>query len=77
MHELGFANLSFGAVALVAAFLPGWGLIGAAPGALYLGLAGIRHIAKRGKRAEETVATWTDLTVFVGVALGIAALITR
>ncbi|GAA1964155.1 hypothetical protein [Agromyces allii] len=75
VHELGFANLSLGVVALFAAFVPGWGLLGAVPGALYLGLAGVRHIAKRGKNAEETVATWTDLLVFVGVALGVVGLL--
>ncbi|NMO49658.1 hypothetical protein HH310_00365 [Actinoplanes sp. TBRC 11911] len=30
----------------------------------------IRHVAKRGKNRDETVATWTDLLVFVMVALG-------
>ncbi|WP_419817345.1 hypothetical protein [Glaciibacter flavus] len=71
VHELGFANLSMGVVALFAAFVPGWGILGALPGALYLGLAGVRHIAKRGKKTEETVATWTDLLVFVVVVVAI------
>ncbi|THG32112.1 hypothetical protein E6C70_13270 [Glaciibacter flavus] len=60
-----------GVVALVAAFVPGWGILGALPGAIYLGLAGLRHIAKRGKKTEETVATWTDLLVFVVVVVAI------
>lgn len=72
VHELGFANLSMGLIALIAPFVPGWGILGAGAGALYLGLAGFRHLAKRGKNRDETVATWTDLLVFVMVALGIA-----
>ncbi len=74
VHELGYANLAMGAVALVAAFMPGWGLLGALPGAVYLGMAGIRHVAKKGKGANETVATWTDLVVLVGVLAGVVGL---
>jgi hypothetical protein len=70
VHELGFANLSMGVVALVSAFVGGWAILGALAGAIYLGLAGIRHMTKRGKNRDETVATWTDLLVFVMVALG-------
>jgi hypothetical protein len=75
VHELGYANLSMGAVALVAPFLPGLSILGAAPGAIYLGLAGLRHVAKRGKSRDETIATWTDLLVFLVVAVGIIAII--
>jgi len=71
VHELGFANLSMGLIALVAPFVPGWGILGAAAGAIYLGLAGFRHVAKRGKGADENVATWTDVLVFLAVGLGI------
>jgi hypothetical protein len=74
VQELGYANLAMGAVALVAAFIPGWGLLGALPGALYLGMAGIRHVAKKGKGLNETVATWTDLVVLVGVLAGVVGL---
>jgi hypothetical protein len=69
VQELGYANLALGAIALVAPFLP-WGLLAAAPGALYLGLAGVRHVIKPGKKANELVATWTDLLVFAVVAAG-------
>lgn len=73
VHELAYANLSMGAVAMATCFIPGWGILGALAGALYLGLAGVRHVAKRGKNADETVATWTDLVVFVMVVLGAVA----
>lgn len=76
VHELGYANLSMGLIAMVSAgaALCGadgvWGIVGAAPGAVFLGLAGLRHVAKRGKNRDETVATWTDLLVFAMVAVG-------
>jgi hypothetical protein len=75
VHELAYANLSFGLIALVAAFAPGWGILGAVAGATYLGFAGFRHLAKRGKNPNETVATWTDLLVFAIVAVGAAAMV--
>ena len=73
VQELGLANLSLGAVALVSSLVPGWGLVGALPGAIYLGLAGIRHLGKRGKSTNELVATWTDLLVFLLVVGGVVA----
>ena len=73
IHELGYANLSMGLIALVAPFVPGWGILGAVGGAIYLGLAGLRHVTKRGKNLDENIATWTDLLVFAVVGLGIAA----
>lgn len=73
VHELGFANLSLGVVALAVPFLPGWGVVCALPGAVYMGLAGLRHVAKPGKDADELVATWTDLLVFAVTALGVVA----
>lgn len=73
VQELGLANLSLGAVALASSLVPGWGLVGALPGAIYLGLAGIRHLGKRGKSTNELVATWTDLLVFLLVVGGVVA----
>ena len=75
VHELGFANLSFGLVATAVSLIPEWGLLGAVPGAIYLGLAGVRHVGKRGKNTEENVATWTDLLVFVMVGIGVVGLL--
>jgi hypothetical protein len=73
VQEFGYANVSMGLVGLVAPFVSGWGILGAVPGAVFLGLAGLRHVVKRAKSRKETVATWTDLLVFVMVALGILA----
>ncbi|WP_167102235.1 hypothetical protein [Mycobacterium sp. DL592] len=58
-------------------FAPGWGLLGTAPGAVYLGLAGLRHVAKRGKGTDELVATWTDLLVCAVVAAGVIRFVLR
>lgn len=73
VHELGYANLSLGVVALVASFVPHWGILGAVPGAVYMGLAGLRHVTKHGKNRDETVAMYTDLLVFVIVVAGVLA----
>jgi hypothetical protein len=72
VHELVYANLSMGLIALIAPFVPGWGILGAVGGAIYLGLAGFRHVTKRGKNLDENIATCTDLLVFVVVGLGVA-----
>jgi hypothetical protein len=77
VHELGFANLALGVAALAVPFAPAVAMAAAVPGALYLGLAGFRHVAKRGKGRDETVATWTDLLVFVAVAVGAVAMLTH
>ncbi|WP_236983417.1 DUF6790 family protein [Mycobacterium kiyosense] len=70
VHELGYANLSMGLVAMLSAFAGSWGVLGSIPGAVFLGLAGLRHVARRGKNRDEVVATWTDLLVFVVVSAG-------
>ena len=62
-----------GLAALGTLFVPRWGLLLAIAGGIYLGLAGLRHVTKPGKGAEESVATWTHLLVFVMVALGVIA----
>jgi hypothetical protein len=75
VHELGFANLSFGLVATVTSLIPSAGILGAVPGALYLLLAGIRHLPKKGKNREEWVATVTDIILPVMVAVGVIGLL--
>ena len=74
VQELGYANLGMGLTALAIPFLPSWGVLLAVPGALFLLLAGVRHIAKPGKKLAEQVATWTDLVVFLGVLAGVIGL---
>ncbi|MBD3753396.1 MAG: hypothetical protein IE935_13505, partial [Micrococcales bacterium] len=60
--------------ALAIPFLPTWGVLLAVPGAIFLLLAGLRHVSKPGKNTAEQVATWTDLLVFLGVTAGVVGL---
>ena len=69
VQELGFANLAIGLVGILSLPLGGWLVPAALAGGLFLGLAGIRHIAKSNKNTKEWIATVSDLVVAV-VALG-------
>jgi hypothetical protein len=64
VQELGFANLGFGLIGILSLAFPTWIVPAAVAGGLFLGLAGIRHIAKSGKNTKEWIATLTDLLVF-------------
>jgi hypothetical protein len=75
-RELGMANLCIGIAGLLA-LVPGWALPAGLAGGLYLLIAGIMHVPKRGKNAQEQLATWTDLVVGVAVVvLGVYVLAT-
>lgn len=65
VQELGFANLAIGTIGILSLSISGWLVPAALAGALFLGLAGIRHIAKPRKNTREWIATLTDLLVFV------------
>jgi hypothetical protein len=67
-RELGFANLCIGLAGLLA-LVPGWALPAGIAGGLYLLIAGLMHVPKRGKNAHESLATWTDLVVGVVVVV--------
>jgi len=69
VQELGFANLGFGTVAIVGAWVPGWAVPAAIGPAVFLLAAGIRHIVKSGKNTKELMATLSDL--LVGVVLAV------
>ncbi|MCU1420630.1 MAG: hypothetical protein JWN36_281 [Microbacteriaceae bacterium] len=74
-RELGMANLCIGLAGLLA-LVPGWALPAGFAGGIYLLIAGIMHVPKRGKNAQEQLATWTDLVVgFVVVALAVYVLV--
>lgn len=64
--ELGTANLGMGLAGLLA-LVPGWALPAGLAGGVFLLIAGLLHVAKRGKNPQETLATWTDLIVGVAV----------
>jgi hypothetical protein len=59
-QELGFANIGFGVLGVVGPWL-GWAPAGALALGVFFLLAGLRHIAKRGKGTSEWFATITDV----------------
>ncbi|MBS1697028.1 MAG: hypothetical protein JST25_01330 [Actinobacteria bacterium] len=65
-RELGTANIAMGLAGLLA-LIPGWALPAGLAGGVFLLIAGILHLPKKGKNAQESVATWTDLLVGVVV----------
>jgi hypothetical protein len=77
VRELGFANLGFGLVGLVAPWVEGWVLPAAIAPAVFLGLAGIVHILKKRKNGKEWVATVTDLVVAVVLAVVVIVSLVR
>ena len=66
--ELGTANLGMGLAGLLA-LVPGWALPAGLAGGVFLLIAGLLHVAKRGKGPQETLATWTDLIVGTAVVV--------
>ena len=61
VQELGFANLSIGVIGMATIFNGNWVVPAAMAGCLFYGLAGMRHIVKKGKNALELTATISDL----------------
>jgi len=66
-QELGFANIGLGLLAVIGPWL-GWAPAGALAIGVFLVLAGLRHIGKKGKGAKEWFATISDV-VFGAVLL--------
>lgn len=64
VRELGFANICFGILAIVSAFIPEWRLASASASGLYFGLAGIMHVFKKRSTPNETFAMLTDFFNF-------------
>lgn len=72
-RELGVANVGMGLAGLLA-LVPGWALPAGVAGGVFLLLAGLMHVGKKGKNTQENIATWTDL--IVGLAVVVLAIIT-
>jgi hypothetical protein len=64
VQELGFANLSIGLLGLGSLFQTSWVLPSAVAGGLFLGLAGIRHLAKKDRNRLENAAMISNGMVF-------------
>lgn len=75
-QELGFANIGLGLLGIVGPWF-GWAPAGALAIGVFLVLAGLRHVSKRGKGGKEWFATVSDLlygavllVIFVIAAIG-------
>jgi hypothetical protein len=77
VKELSFANIGFGLLGLIAPWVAGWGVPAAIAPAIFLGLAGIVHVAKKDKNTKEWVATLTDLFVAAVLLVFVIASVVR
>lgn len=76
VREVGFGNLSMGAVGLISLAAPGWLPAAAFTGGLYYGLAGLGHIINKAHTRKEALALWSDLFIFVVLATYVISLAT-
>jgi hypothetical protein len=69
--ETGFGNVAMGLIGILSLPFPNWIVPAGLAGGLYLGLAGIKHIANKDRTRKENIAMATDLFValIVGVSL--------
>lgn len=63
-RELSTANIGMGLAGLLA-LIPAWAAPAGAAGGVFLLAAGLMHVTKADKNAQESLATWTDLLVGV------------
>ena len=63
VQELGFANLSMGALGVSTLLVRNWVPPAALVGCLFSGLAGIRHLFRPGRNALENIAMVSDLAL--------------
>jgi hypothetical protein len=73
VREVGFANLSMGALGLLTLPKPGFLVAATIVGGLYYGLAGAGHAARRDNNASEWTALVTDLFMFLLLAAFLGA----
>jgi hypothetical protein len=69
VREIGFGNLSMGALALASLAVSTWVVPAAIVGSLYYGLAGVGHALNKDRNAKEQVALWSDLCIFLLLAV--------
>jgi hypothetical protein len=63
VREVGFGNLSMGALGLLSLAMPAWTVPAALVGGLYYVLAGLGHVANTHRNAHEQTAMITDIVV--------------
>ena len=76
VRELGIANIAMGLLATASLVVPAWTAPAAFLGAVFLGLAGLRHGSERSRTRPQNLAMVTDLLV-AAVALGYLLLASR
>jgi hypothetical protein len=77
VRELGFANVTMGAVGLASLGVPAWLTPAALVGFLYYGLAGIGHVGRQQRNAVENTALVSDLLIAALLAIFLATRLTR
>jgi len=65
VREVGFGNLSMGALGIFSLYRPGWLVPAAIVGGLYYGLAGLLHVSRKGKNVIEQTTMISDAFAFV------------
>lgn len=68
VRELGFANICFGLLGIIALFVPGWRPAAAFAGGLYMGIAGVFHLIKKPVGRNEWVAMISDIYILLIMA---------
>jgi hypothetical protein len=77
VRELGVANFATGVVGIVSLAKPGFVLQVAIVAAIFYGVAGVRHVAEKGKSVNENIAMVSDLFVFLVFAAYIGFVVIR
>lgn len=72
IREVGFGNLSIGVLGVGAIFRTGWILPAAIAGGLYYALAGLGHLPRPDKNANERIAMISDGFAFLVLAAVVA-----
>ena len=69
VREVGFANLAMGTLGICSLYRPNWLVPAALTGGLYYGLAGLGHVVRKTRNANENVAMVSDGFAFVVLAV--------
>ncbi|MHA3725319.1 DUF6790 family protein [Leucobacter sp. HY1910] len=78
IQELGFANMSIGAVALISVFVRRWSIPAAVSGLLFFGFAGFRHLFSGDLGTSvQLMALISDLYIFAVLAAYLIAHLLR
>jgi hypothetical protein len=77
VQELGFGNLAIGLLGALTLFNRQWIAPAAIVGALFYGLAGIKHLVKGDRNATENIAMISDLFIAVVLAIYLTFVVLR